>query len=117
MIDEYPILAVVAAFAEGKTKMQGLAELTVKESNRLKAVAEGLHRAGAQCDYGDDWLEVSGNRGKQVRGTMQGVSVKTAHDHRIAMSFLIIGLHSERGVYVDDVSAIATSFPSFFSNF
>ena len=117
MIDEYPILAVIAAFAEGKTKMQGLAELTVKESNRLKAVVEGLQLVGVQCDYGDDWLEVSGNRGKQVRGTMQGISVKTAHDHRIAMSFLIIGLHSERGVHIDDVSAIATSFPNFFQIF
>lgn len=108
MIDEYPILAVAAAFAEGDTVMRGLAELRVKESDRLAAVADGLAACGiAHTVVGDD-LTVHG--AGTVRG---GGPVKTHMDHRIAMSFLVLGLASTDGVSVDDVSFIATSFPTF----
>jgi 3-phosphoshikimate 1-carboxyvinyltransferase len=107
MIDEYPVLAVAAAFAEGRTVMQGLAELRVKESDRLAAVARGLEINGVACREGEDSLAVDGGR---VRG---GGRVSTHLDHRIAMSFLVMGLAAERPVTVDDSSMIATSFPSF----
>jgi 3-phosphoshikimate 1-carboxyvinyltransferase len=107
MIDEYPVLAVAAAFAEGRTVMQGLGELRVKESDRLAAVARGLEMNGVSCREGEDSLAVEGGR---VRG---GGRVATHLDHRIAMSFLVMGLAAERPVTVDDSSMIATSFPSF----
>jgi 3-phosphoshikimate 1-carboxyvinyltransferase len=107
MIDEYPVLAVAAAFAEGRTVMQGLGELRVKESDRLAAVARGLETNGVSCREGEDSLTVEGGR---VRG---GGRVSTHLDHRIAMSFLVMGLAAERPVTVDDSSMIATSFPSF----
>jgi len=109
MIDEYPILAIAAACAQGKTIMRGLAELRVKESNRLAAIIAGLHACGVEAiEEGDD-LIVFG-RGKAPRG---GGTVTTNFDHRIAMSFLILGLASEEPVTVDDTRAIATSFPNF----
>jgi len=108
MIDEYPILAVAAAFAEGDTVMRGLAELRVKESDRLDAVAEGLGLCGVARTVAGDDLTVHG--AGSVRG---GGPVKTHMDHRIAMSFLVLGLASTEGVKVDDISFIATSFPSF----
>jgi 3-phosphoshikimate 1-carboxyvinyltransferase len=107
MIDEYPILAVAASFAEGPTTMQGLEELRVKESDRLAAVARGLEANGVACQEGEASLAVQGGR---VRG---GGRVATHLDHRIAMSFLVMGLASERPVTVDDTAMIATSFPSF----
>ena len=107
MIDEYPILAVAAAFAEGRTVMQGLGELRVKESDRLSAVARGLAANGVECREGPASLEVQGGR---VAG---GAMVETHLDHRIAMSFLVLGLAAERPVSVDDTAMIATSFPSF----
>ena len=109
MIDEYPVLAVAAAFAEGETVMEGLGELRVKESDRLALVARGLARNGVQAEEGEDWLRVSGGR---VRG---GGVVETGLDHRIAMAFLIMGLATERPVAVDDTAMIATSFPTFLS--
>ncbi len=107
MIDEYPILAVAAAVADGETRMRGLAELRVKESDRLAAIAEGLRVNGVDCGIEGDDLIV---RGGDVRG---GGLVETHLDHRIAMSFLVMGLASGRPVTVDDETMIATSFPDF----
>jgi len=109
MIDEYPILAVVAAFASGETTMRGLSELRVKESDRLAAIAAGLEANGADCNIRGDDLYVRGADGA-VRG---GGLVETHLDHRIAMSFLIMGLASKEPVTVDDAGMIATSFPDF----
>jgi 3-phosphoshikimate 1-carboxyvinyltransferase len=108
MIDEYPVLAVAAAFAEGETVMEGLAELKVKESDRLAAVAAGLAANGVDHETGPDWLVVRGRRGPVGGGT-----VATHLDHRIAMSFLVLGLAADRAVGVDDAGMIATSFPGF----
>lgn len=113
MIDEYPMLAVAACFAEGTTTMKGLEELRVKESDRLSAVAEGLKLNGADCEEGKDWLTVRGRPGGKGLGSLAGAQVKTHLDHRIAMSFLVMGLASEHPVTVDDAAMIATSFPEF----
>ena len=109
MIDEYPILSVVAAFASGETRMDGIEELRVKESDRLAAIEVGLKANGVATASGPDWLIVSGASGA-VRG---GANVATHLDHRIAMSFLVMGLASQRPVSIDDASMIATSFPEF----
>jgi 3-phosphoshikimate 1-carboxyvinyltransferase len=108
MIDEYPILAVVAAFAEGETRMEGLAELKVKESDRLAATVAGLvaNRVAARAE--GDTLIVAGT--KRVPG---GGTVATHLDHRIAMAFLTLSLASERPATVDDTTMVATSFPQF----
>ncbi len=108
MIDEYPILAVASAFAEGETRMNGLEELRVKESDRLSAVARGLEANGIPCTEGKDTLSVSGQSNQIGGGT-----VVTHMDHRIAMSFLILGLAANQPITVDDGSPIATSFPNF----
>ena len=107
MIDEYPILAVAAAFAQGETHMLGLHELRVKESDRLNAVAAGLQAGGVEHEIVGDDLFV---RGGAVPG---GGRVQTHLDHRIAMSFLIMGLGSEHAMAIDDSAMIATSFPGF----
>jgi 3-phosphoshikimate 1-carboxyvinyltransferase len=109
MIDEYPVLAVAAAFAQGETHMRGLHELRVKESDRLAAVAAGLAAAGVDHAIAGDDLIVRGGDGA-VRG---GGMVETHLDHRIAMSFLVMGLASERAMTIDDSAMIATSFPGF----
>ncbi|AYG57473.1 3-phosphoshikimate 1-carboxyvinyltransferase [Rhizobium jaguaris] len=114
MIDEYPVLAVAAAFAEGTTVMLGLEELRVKESDRLSAVAEGLKLNGVDCTEGRDSLAVRGRPDGKGLGGAGGGEVKTYLDHRIAMSFLVMGLASEHAVRVDDSTMIATSFPEFF---
>ena len=111
MIDEYPVLAVAAAFAEGQTMMEGLEELRVKESDRLAAVARGLEANGVDCAEGEASLVVRGRPGGKGLG---GATVETHLDHRIAMSFLVLGLAAERPVTVDDRAMIATSFPEFF---
>jgi 3-phosphoshikimate 1-carboxyvinyltransferase len=108
MIDEYPILAALAAFAEGETRMEGLSELKVKESDRLAATAAGLVACGVAARVAGDDLIVTGT-GK-VRG---GGTVETEMDHRIAMAFLTLGLGAEEPVVVDDIGMIATSFPAF----
>jgi 3-phosphoshikimate 1-carboxyvinyltransferase len=113
MIDEYPVLAVAACFAEGETLMQGLEELRVKESDRLAAVANGLKLNGVDCTEGETFLAVRGVPGGKGLGNASGEAVKTHLDHRIAMSFLVMGLASERPVAVDDTAFIATSFPDF----
>jgi 3-phosphoshikimate 1-carboxyvinyltransferase len=109
MIDEYPILAVAAAFAGGRTAMHGLAELRVKESNRLAAMIEGLRACGVDAREEGDTLIVEGS-GDLPQG---GVSVPAYHDHRIAMSFLVLGLASREPVEVDSAEMIGTSFPGF----
>lgn len=109
MIDEYPILAVAAAVAEGPTVMRGLAELRVKESDRLAAVARGLAACGVDVEESEDSLIVRGT-GARPRG---GAPIESALDHRIAMSFLVLGLVAERPVTIDDGSPIETSFPGF----
>jgi 3-phosphoshikimate 1-carboxyvinyltransferase len=109
MIDEYPILSVAAAFAEGRTVMHGLHELRVKESDRLSAIANGLKACGLAISETEDSLTVEG-RGADVPG---GARVATHLDHRIAMSFLTLGLASHEAVSVDDTTMIATSFPEF----
>jgi 3-phosphoshikimate 1-carboxyvinyltransferase len=108
MIDEYPILAVVAAFAAGTTRMDGLAELKVKESDRLSATIAGLTANGVVAEAEGDTLTVRG--GANVRG---GGTVTTHLDHRIAMAFLIMGLATREPVTVDDTRMVATSFPEF----
>jgi 3-phosphoshikimate 1-carboxyvinyltransferase len=108
MIDEYPILSVLAAFAEGPTRMRGLKELRVKESDRLEATAAMLRNNGVEVEIADDDLIVQG------RGRAPGGGIVTTHmDHRIAMSALVLGLASEQSVNVDDTAFIATSFPGF----
>lgn len=109
MIDEYPILAVAAACAEGTTRMRGLGELRVKESDRLSLMAHGLSACGVKVAIEDDDLIVTGN-GRSPHG---GVTVTTAMDHRIAMSFLVLGTRSEQPITIDDSRFIATSFPTF----
>ena len=110
MIDEYPILAAVAAFAEGTTVMRGVKELRVKESDRIDAMARGLEACGVRVEEEEDMLIVHGMGPGGVPG---GATAATHLDHRIAMSFLILGLASKRPVSVDDGSPIATSFPTF----
>jgi len=107
MIDEYPILAIAASFAKGTTLMRGLSELRVKESDRLSAVAEGLRVNGVSFEIIGDDLKVDGG---QVAG---GGVVETHLDHRIAMSFLIMGLAAQKKITVDDETMIKTSFPQF----
>ncbi len=107
MIDEYPILAVAAAFAKGRTVMRGLEELRVKETDRLAAVVAGLRACGVTVEETEDGMIVEG-------GAVPGGGHVTTHmDHRIAMAFLVMGLASRDPVTVDDVSMIATSFPEF----
>ena len=108
MIDEYPILSVVAAFAKGETRMEGVGELRVKESDRIASVEAGLKACGVATKSGQDWLTVKGKGA--VKG---GAAVAANHDHRIAMSFLIAGLASAEPVAIDDAAMIATSFPDF----
>ncbi len=108
MIDEYPILAITAAFAEGTSRFEGLGELKVKESDRLAATAAMLKANGVTCRVGEDWLEVDG--ASRVAG---GGHVTTHDDHRIAMSALVIGGAASSPVIVDDGTMIATSFTGF----
>jgi 3-phosphoshikimate 1-carboxyvinyltransferase len=109
MIDEYPILSIAAANAEGVTKMNGLAELKVKESNRLLMIANGLAACGIVAKMGDDFLEIKGG----IKQQKKLIKITTAMDHRIAMSFLVMGLMMENGVQIDDSEMIKTSFPNF----
>ena len=110
MIDEYPILSVVASFAEGDTIMRGVKELRVKESDRIDAMAKGLRTNGMDIDEGEDWWIIHGKGMGNVPG---GGLAETFLDHRIAMSFLILGMGSEKPVRIDDGGPIVTSFPNF----
>jgi 3-phosphoshikimate 1-carboxyvinyltransferase len=110
MIDEFPILSVVAAFAMGKTFMRGIKELRVKESDRIDAMARGLEACGVVIEEDEDCLIVHGNG----MGSVAGEAIcKTHIDHRIAMSFLVMGLAANKPISVDDASPIVTSFPIF----
>jgi 3-phosphoshikimate 1-carboxyvinyltransferase len=113
MIDEYPILSVVAAFAEGATHMPGTHELRVKESDRIDAMAKGLRACGASVDETEDSFTVHGLGPTGAGGLPGGATVAARLDHRIAMSFLIAGMAARRPVTVDDAGPIATSFPGF----
>jgi 3-phosphoshikimate 1-carboxyvinyltransferase len=110
MIDEYPVLSVVASFASGKTVMRGVKELRVKESDRIDAMARGLEACGVRVEEDEDTLIVHGMGPGGVPG---GATCATHIDHRIAMSFLVCGLASKAPVAVDDGSPIQTSFPVF----
>ncbi|MBY6068694.1 3-phosphoshikimate 1-carboxyvinyltransferase [Leisingera aquaemixtae] len=110
MIDEYPVLSVVASFAEGKTMMAGVKELRVKESDRIDAMAKGLRANGVTVDEGEDWWEVTG---LGIDGVPGGGTCESFLDHRIAMSFMVMGMGAQNPVSVDDGSPIATSFPIF----
>ena len=110
MIDEYPVLSVVAAYAAGDTVMRGVKELRVKESDRIDAMATGLRANGVQVEDGPDWWIVTGAGHGNVAG---GARVATHLDHRIAMSLLILGMAANASVEVDDGGPIATSFPIF----
>jgi 3-phosphoshikimate 1-carboxyvinyltransferase len=109
MIDEFPVLAMAAACAEGTTKMTGLEELRVKESDRLLMIAEGLKSCGVKLEMGEDSLTIHGN-GKLPKG---GTKITTALDHRIAMSFLVLGSATDEPISIDDSAPIKTSFPKF----
>jgi 3-phosphoshikimate 1-carboxyvinyltransferase len=108
MVDEYPILAVIASFAEGTTRMRGLKELRVKESDRFAATADMLRVNGVAVEIDGDDLIVHG------KGSAPGGGLVATHmDHRIAMSALVMGLATDKPVKVDDTGFIATSFPGF----
>ena len=113
MIDEYPVLFVAAALAEGTTVTSGLDELRVKESDRLTAMADALRLAGAMVEEREDGLVITGTGGVPLPGTPEGTEVTTHLDHRIAMSMAIAGMASVNGVAVDSIAPIATSFPDF----
>lgn len=109
MIDEFPVFAMAASCADGITKMTGLEELRVKESDRLAMIAKGLESCGVKLEMGEDSLTIYGN-GKPPKG---GATIETALDHRIAMAFLVLGGVSEEPIQIDDAAPIRTSFPNF----
>ena len=110
MIDEYPILSMVAAIANGPTVMKGIKELRYKESDRINAVAKGLIDSGVSVTEGEDLLIVHGKSGKEIEG---GSEINASNDHRIAMSFACLGLISKKGIKINGASSINTSFPNF----
>lgn len=110
MVDEYPVLFVAAAFAHGTTTMRGLAELRIKESDRIAAMAAGLAACGVRVEELPDGLIVHGHSGDPVAG---GATIAALLDHRIAMSFAVLGLQATAPITVDDAAPIATSFPGF----
>ena len=112
IIDEFPILAVLAAVAEGKTEMRGIEELRVKESDRIFSMAKGLRECGVDVSYGDDYMTVEGER--EVKG---GQLVNTFNDHRIAMSFICLGQVTQNPIQISESISIGTSFPGFIEKF
>jgi 3-phosphoshikimate 1-carboxyvinyltransferase len=110
MIDEYPVLSVVAAHATGDTMMAGVKELRVKESDRIDAMAKGLRACGVTVDEGEDWWQVTGLGPEGVPG---GATCASQLDHRIAMAFMVLGMAAQNPVTVDDGGPISTSFPIF----
>ena len=109
MIDEYPVLAVAAALADGEKRLEGLGELRVKESDRLDAIVRGLTAAGVEAEESEDSLIIRGT-GQPPRG---GAEIGVRLDHRIAMAFLVLGMVSDGPIQIDDGTTIATSFPGF----
>jgi len=110
MVDEFPILFVAAALAEGRTLTRGLEELRVKESDRIAVMAEGLRAIGARVEETEDGLIIDGTGGEKLPG---GATVAAHLDHRIAMSFAVAGLVSRGTVTIDDMAPVQTSFPIF----
>jgi 3-phosphoshikimate 1-carboxyvinyltransferase len=110
MIDEFPVLFVAAALAKGRTVARGLAELRVKESDRIATMAEGLRAVGARVEELEDGLVIDGTDGAPLPG---GATVAAKLDHRIAMSFAVAGLVAKRAITIDDMAPVATSFPGF----
>ena len=110
MIDEFPALFVAAAFAEGCTRTRGLAELRIKESDRIAVIARGLAHVGVPVEEHDDGLRITGSCGGPVPGAAE---ISPELDHRIAMSFAIAGLHARSAISVTDMTAAATSYPDF----
>ena len=110
MIDEFPIFFVAAAFAKGESRARGLAELRVKESDRIAAMARGLCAIGARVEETDDGLAIGGSGGDPLPG---GGAIASELDHRIAMSFAVAGLHCRQPLTVDDMTPVETSFPGF----
>lgn len=110
MVDEFPIAFVAAALAKGRSVFRGLEELRVKESDRIAVMAAGLRKIGAMVEETPDGLIIEGTQGEPLEG---GGPVETHLDHRIAMSFAVAGLASYRGVTIDDLRPVATSFPGF----
>ena len=111
MIDEYPVLFVAAAFAEGATVARGAEELRVKESDRIAAMRAALSANGVATDEHEDGLTVHGSGGEKIAG---GGTVESKLDHRIAMSMTVAGLHARQPVTIDDVAPVATSYPAFY---
>ncbi len=112
MIDEYPVLAVAAACAQGETRLEGLGELRLKESDRLGAIAGGLAAAGVDVVETEDSLIIRGTRGGGTKPP-GGVRIEAHLDHRIAMAFLVLGLAADHPITIDDAATIVTSFPGF----
>jgi 3-phosphoshikimate 1-carboxyvinyltransferase len=112
MIDEFPILFVAAALAQGRTTTTGLHELRVKESDRLAVMATALAASGARVEEREDGLVIDGSGGERLRGAANH-PIATHLDHRIAMSMAVAGLVSTGGIEIDDTRPIATSFPTF----
>jgi 3-phosphoshikimate 1-carboxyvinyltransferase len=114
MIDEYPILSVAAAAANGTTDMRGVGELRVKETDRITVMAEGLRQCGVVVSYNDDSMQVKGQgTGSKIKG---GVTLSAQHDHRIGMSFLTLGFITEHPIIISGCTTIETSFPGFAEN-
>jgi len=118
MIDEYPILSVAAAAASGTTDMRGIAELRVKETDRIKVMADGLRQCGVDVAYDDNSMQVNGRVDQQVTGSKinGGVTIAAQDDHRIGMSFLTLGMVAAHPITVSGCTTIETSFPGFASN-
>lgn len=114
MIDEYPILCVAAALADGPTEMRGIEELRVKESDRIAVMVQGLRAAGVEVDEHEDGMTVHGGAGKAPAG---GCTIGANHDHRIAMSFLTLGLAAAAPIEVTGAETIATSYPAFVQHY
>jgi 3-phosphoshikimate 1-carboxyvinyltransferase len=111
MIDEYPILFVAAALAQGRTVARGAHELRVKESDRIATMRTALEAAGVRTEEFEDGLAIEGSGGDLLRG---GAQVASKLDHRIAMSMAVAALAAEQPITIDDVAPVATSYPDFF---
>ncbi len=110
MIDEFPVLMVACALAQGRSRLAGIAELRVKESDRIHSMVMGLRACGVVITDGPDWVEIDGSNGARVPG---GATIATHLDHRIAMSFCVLGGRASAPILIDDGAPIATSFPTF----